>query len=318
MNTISTIHPHALRYAERGVSQNVIQRMLVIVDPAAEAHPCIEKAARLAMSFGSTIELFVCDVAQEVPDNVVGSTTTAQFRGLMREGRVAALELLAAPLRLRGVSITTTSHWCAQLDVGIVEHAIRSSADLVVKDASVVAETDWSLIRQIPMPLLLVRPGEWPNHPRIAVSVDPCHLADRPVALDEAIVAMGSCLGRALAGDVQILHVLESPPHLPGEPITSQARDDARGQQRSAVERLADRINLSHEAVTYIEKAVPEGIVELVDFSQPNILVIGSAGRPRFRQRAASTSGWVLTHASCDVLVMKPSGFVSPVLISDD
>jgi universal stress protein E len=317
MNTVSTIHPDALRYAERAVGHNVIQKILVVVDPAAQVHACIEKASRLAMSFGSTIELFVCDVDQAVPDNVAGSTTTAQFRGLMREGRVAALETLAAPLRSRGVSVTTTSSWHPQLDVGIVQHAIRSSADLVVKDASVTAATEGDLIQQIPMPLLLVRPGEWPKHLRISVSVDPCHLADRPVALDEAIIAMGSCLGRALAGDVQILHVLESPPHLPGEPITAQARDEARAHQRSAVERLADRICVDHAAVAYIEKGVPEGIVELVELSQPNILVIGSAGRPRFRQRAASTSSQVLTHVNCDVLVMKPCGFVSPVLITD-
>jgi universal stress protein E len=316
MNAPSTIHPDALRYAERGVSRNVIQKILVIVDPAAQTHLCIEKAARLAMSFGSTIELFACDVVPEVPDNVAGSTTTAQFRGLMREERVAALETLAAPLRSRGVSITTTSHWCPQLDVGIVEHAIRSGADLVMKDVSASAEIDWSLIRQVPMPLLLVRAGEWQHPTRIAVSVDPCHLADRPVALDEAIVAMGSCLGRALAGEIQILHVLQSPPHLPGEPITAEARDHACGHQRAAVERLAVRMNVGREAVTYIENTVAEGIVELVDLSQPNILVIGTAGRPRSPE--PSTSGWVMAHVSCDVLIMKPSGFVSPVLITDN
>jgi hypothetical protein len=94
-------------------------------------------------------------------------------------------------------------------------------------------------------------------------------------------------------GEVQILHVLESSP------------------------RLSDRNSGGHDALSHIGKAVPEVIAELVRLSQTNILVIGSVSRSQLRQSAASTAAQVLAQVSCDVLVMKPLGFGSPVLIAD-
>jgi universal stress protein E len=318
-------HPYLLRYAERDAARNVIQKILVVVAPTAQAHPCIDKAARLAASFGSTIELFVCDGDQELPVSWAGGTTTAQYRGLMRERRVAALERLADPLRARGLSITTDSKWHAPLEEGVVEHAIRIGADLVIKDAQrhrptarmPVERTDWILIRQVPVPLLLVRPTAWPACPRVAVSVDPCRIADRPVALDEAMVALGCSIGRALNGPVEVLHALQSPPHLAGEALPAEVREQARARDREAVERLADRNSVGHAAVRFTEQAVPQGILELAATAQPSILVVGAAGRPRFRHPAASTAAQLLDQLACDVLVVKPPGFVSPVLVSD-
>ena len=318
-------HPYALRYAERDVAQTVIQKILVVVDPTAQSHPCVEKAARLAASFASSIELYVCDADQEIPESWAGGTTTGQFRGLMRERRIASLEKLAAPLRARGLNVTTSSETHAPFEDAVARHAIRMKADLVVKDAQShtptgripSARTDWILLRQVPTPLLLVRPRAWPARPRIAVSVDPCHIGERPVALDESLVAIGCSVSRALSGDVEIVHALQAPPHLPGEVLPPRATDLAHARDRAAVERLADRGQVAHTALRFVEKGIPEGIVDLVASAQPDILVMGAVGRPRFEHPTASTASQVLEQVSCDILIVKPPGFVSPVLVTD-
>lgn len=325
MHDASLRDPQALRYADRFAAQNAIQRILVVVDPTAASHACVEKAARLAAACGSSLELFICDTEQGPPESWAGGTTTRQFRGLLQERRIAKLEGLAAPLRARGLHVLTTSHWHVPLEEGIVAYAIRSKADLVVTDIHLhppmrntpPAQTDWILIRQIPMPLLLVRAAAWPSHPRIGVAVDPCHPADRPVSLDDAMIGTATSIGRALTGRIELLHTLEGPPHLPGDQVNDETREAATARDKAAVRHLADRNGISPNAIHFSSGLIPDGILQLAESVLPDVLVIGAAGRARFQCSAASTASTVLEFVECDLLVIKAPGFVSPALVTE-
>src|SRR3954470_2446995 len=107
MLEVPALHPHAVRYAERNVAHNPVQKVLVIIDSSPRAHPSIEKAARLALAFGSTLELFSCRVEADLPESWAGGTTLAAYRGVVRERQIGTLEDLAAPLRARGLTVTT-------------------------------------------------------------------------------------------------------------------------------------------------------------------------------------------------------------------
>jgi len=325
MSEVPALHPHALRYAERCAGENVIQKILVIIDPNATMHASVEKAARLASACGSSLELFICDGSEGLPDSWAGGTTLAQYRGIVRERRLAQLATIAAPLRARGLSVSTSIDWCVPLEEGIVRHAIRCEADLVVKDAdqrlpgrnALESQIDWILIRQVPAPLLLVRHAAWPSHPSIGVAVDPCHPADRPVALDEAMIGTAGSFGRALSGRIELLHALESPPHLPGDRITVEAREAAYARDKAAVEQLAERSGITAGAVHFLPSRVPDGIVELTQTVAPDLLVIGAPGRSHVHYSPASTASIVLEMSDCDLLVVKAPGFVSPALVTD-
>lgn len=325
MNEWPAPDPHALQYAERDAACYGIQTILVVVDPTRREHPCIEKAARIAAGFGCTIELFVCEAEQDIPESWAGGATTAQYRGVMRERRIAGLEELAGPVRARGVSATTASEWHPALEEAVARHAIQMKADLVVKDAQRRAPmapmpllSDGILIREVAAPLLLVRPEPWPARPRVTISVDPSRVADRPLALDAAMVAMGCSIGRALAADVEILHALQSPPHLAGETVPDSAKEEVQARDRAMIEHLARSHHVSAAAVRYIERRVPEGILDLIATEKPDILVMGAVARPRFIQSTASgTAAQILEHVSCDMLIVKPRGVVSPILVTD-
>lgn len=325
LDNLPPLHPNAVRYAERDLARDVVQKILVVVDPTASAHPCVEKAARLAASFGSSLELFICDAEMAGPGPGAASLSREQRHAVLREQRMALLEPLAAPLRARGIHVTTESVWQVPLTLGIVTHAIRSGADLVVKDTHAHApsthmptvQTDWILIRQVPVPLLLVHAGAWPAHPRIAASVDPGGIAERPATLDQVLLSEARTLGRALMGEVEVLHALQGPPHLGDEQPSAAVRSEFRSRERAAVEQFVESGGVSCDAIRFIDRRMPEGVVDLVHDRRPDILVIGAAGRSRFPGSVASTASQVLEQVACDLLVMKPPGFVSPVLVRD-
>jgi nucleotide-binding universal stress UspA family protein len=322
---VPALHPHAVRYAERDTAGSVIQKILVVVDSKRPNQACIDKATRIALAHGSGLELFTCDTAESIPDTWAGGTSMNAYRGLVRERHLNKMESLAAPVRARGLNVTTESVLAGCTEQAIVEHAIRTKADLVVKDVQQpefgsgdpASKMDWILIRQISAPLLLVRGAAWPSHPRICVAVDPCHPADRPSSLDQALVANGAGLGRALTGEVHILHALQSPPHLPGDAISPAERQKAHAQAEAEVESLARRHGIARDAIHFLPERIPEGVLKLSDAAGADVLVIGAGARPRVQYSPASTASLVLEQVSCDLLVVKAPGFVSPILTEE-
>ena len=306
-----------------------IEKILVVVDPNAGTHPCIEKAARLAARLGSAIELFICDAGESPPESWAGTSKHAEYRELRRQQFAETLVELAAPLRARGLIVTTACEQHTPLEQGIGEYVIRTKPDLVIKDTrrdrsparGVFALTDWTLINQIPSPLLLVRAEPWPAQPRIAVATDPCHTADRPESLDERMLATGCLLANATGGTVEALHVLQTPPHLPGLPVPSIERARAHGAAREAVEKVVTRAsNLATPMpIQFVEGNVAPGIVAYATAHRPDLLIIGAAARVRWiGSNAGGTAARILEELPCDALIMKPRGFVSPLLTSDE
>ncbi len=240
------------------------RRILVVIDPASLEQPALDKAARMAARGDAALELHVCDVDEGIAESWTGGAHMQEYRALREQRQLQELERLAAPLRARGLRVECSWQWHAPLELGIGHHVIRTHSDLVVKGThrhvplprGSASHADWHLICQVPVPLLLVHPRPWPAAVRIAAAVDPCHPADRPASLDTAILEQAHALADATDGALEVLHVLQSPPHLPGE-------------------------------------------------LRPDVLVVGG------------TVARILEAVDCDLLVVKPPGFVSPLLVTD-
>jgi universal stress protein E len=298
-----------------------IERILVVVDPAAGTHACVEKAARIAMGSGASLELFVCDAQQDA---------SAGEHDARAERYLAKLDAIAARLRTRGLAATVRCERHAPLAQGIALRVLRAAPDLIVKDRRRYAQlpdrgaaelTDWTLIRQLAAPLLLVRADPWPERPRIATSLDPCHPAERPQTLDEGLLALGAAMAGALRGTLEALHVLQSPPHLPGESVSVPTREAAHQRSRISVERLIARCNERGVPIP-LHLAVGRVAQSILGFAaghRVDVLAMGAAARPRAAQPAGGgTAAQVLESLACDLLVMKPPGFVSPLLVTDE
>jgi universal stress protein E len=306
--------------ARAGYGRPAWQRILVVLDPTSAAQPALEKAARIALAQRCSLELYVCDVQQDIPESWTGGCRAAEYRGILRNRAEAEMQALAQPLRDDGLTVTTCYEWHAPLEQGIGHHVIRTQPDLVVKEThrhavpeSMSGRTDWNLIRQVPAPLLLVHPGGWSAAPRIAAAIDPLHPADRPAALDQSIVQCGHALAGLLRGSLDVFHVLQAPPHLPGEIVTPEHKTAAHAQARDAVEQLA---RIAGAATYYIEGTAADGLVRLAREQAPDILVVGAVARST--EARSGTAARILEHVDCDLLVLKPEGFVSPLLVTAD
>jgi universal stress protein E len=301
-----------------------IRRILVVIDPTTVAQPALCKAVRIAAFQGSSLELYVCDVDQDIPESWAGASRAGEYRELRRQKLLGELRDLAVPLTRQGLDVSTVCEWHAPLEQGIGHHVIRSRPDLVVKGTQshalmprvALARTDWNLIQQLPAPLLLAGARPWAGAPRIAAAVGPGDRAGYPLASDQLIVDEARALVDGLGGALEVYHVLQPLPHLPGEKPAPELQAAAHALARRAVAHLA---GCNDALVRLADGGIADGLVQLVKNHAPDVLVMGTGLRPRHTHAAASgTAAQLLERIGCDLLVVKPPDFVSPLLVTNE
>ncbi len=307
---------------------NPINSILVIVDPTAELHPAVEKAAALAQKFGARLELYVCDTKASREVRLAAHAGKRADQPFLMSLK-AFLEDLAMPIRELGVDVTTEVECADPLHAALIDRARRTTADLVVKDThhhslgkrTFLTNTDWELIRACPVPLLLTKSKPWSSPPRVCAAVDPGHANDKPAALDNRIVDYAALVAKRLGGEVHLLHV-----YLPaaivaaaaaGSPpmaMTVSAEDLAREaeEKRAALRELIAEYRVAPGNV-HLEVGGPAAVVpRAVGKLHVDIVVMGAISRSGL-QRAfvGSTAEDVLERLPCDALIVRPPNFAA-------
>ena len=88
--------------------------ILVIVDPTADTHPVVDRAAWLAKDCSASVELFICDYDADIDAGQTSAVWVKQTQnardhlvGILKQ----KLEDLAAPLRSGGLDVSVDVAW---------------------------------------------------------------------------------------------------------------------------------------------------------------------------------------------------------------
>lgn len=287
-----------------------LSKILVAVgDPGRARHPAITHAAALAAGSGASVELFH-DLALPMPLE----SAHAPDYSLRREARairhkmLERLELLAAPLRAAGIKTTVSAAWDFPPYEAVIRRAQSTGADLVVAHVrghhrlpGILGQTDWELLRNCPVPVLLARRALPRTRQRVVAAIDPTHAGDKPASLDAAVLRAAQLASGALGRPLHLLHALA-----PWNPSPAAVR--------THVSRLARAAKLSASRVHYVKGppalALPRGTRRL----RTGLLVLGCVSRRGLRHFfLGDTAEQLLDDVRCDVLVVKPAGFRSGV-----
>jgi len=297
--------------------------ILVVVDPTADAHPVVDRAAWLAERCSAGLELFICDYDADIDAGQTSAVWVKQTEnardhlvGLLRK----KLEDLAAPLRTRGLKVSVDVAWDHPLDEGIVRKVVKTKPWMVAKDThhhnvlkrTILSNTDWHLIRECPAPLYLAKPDAPAAAPVIAAAVDPLHEHDKPAQLDHKLVATAKDLAAATGGQLHIAHTypLPQPMSVPeGAPIVDLS-EEVEAEHRKAFDEFVKRYSLPASNTHLLEGLPHQRLPELVETKKIDIMVMGAVSRRGLdRIFLGSTAERVLDRLPCDLLIVKPDGF---------
>jgi universal stress protein E len=301
------------------------KKILVVVDPTAAEHPCVDQAAELAHNVSADVELFICDYD---PNIDAGRTSTAYMDQSTRENLLAnrkdKLERLAGNLRSRGLKVDVDVAWDHPLVDGIVRKVVASQPWMVVKDThhhnvlkrTILSNTDWGLIRECPAPLYLVKPGPVVQQPKVFAAVDPLHEHDKPAELDDRIFAVARALADGANGELHAVHTFGIPIPIGGPEAVPSADliQAVEEEHKLAMVEFLKGKDLPEGFAHVLEGAAHDRLPEVVEHEGVNILVMGAVSRRGLnRIFVGSTAERVLDRIACDLVVVKPEGFKTSV-----
>ena len=304
---------------------NRICNILVIVDPTADEHPAVAKGALLAEKFEARLELFACETKASREARLAAHMRRDAKKPFLIDLK-SKLESLAAPLRARGVDVTTETSTDDPLHEALLDRVKRTTAELVVKDThhhtlaqrTVLTNTDWELIRGCAVPLLLVKPRPWAAAPKLIAAIDPGHANDKPGALDHCILQHAASISKKLHGELHVLHAF-IPAAISIAAASVPPMVSAISPEQIALEEQAKRKEIaalvSDYAVRGADIHVETGgtIFVLPRAAQDlgaDIMTLGAVSR-RGLKRAfiGSTAEDVLEKLPCDALIVKTPDF---------
>lgn len=296
-------------------------RKILVAIKELRATPFLDKAAHVALASSAELLMFH-DLATPVFVDALGAGVNP--RAALRDGRrtaLARLEALAAPWRARGLKVSTCAEWDFPPHEAIVREALRADANLIVVQArgrhrlpALLGYTDWRLLRDSPIPILLVKNFKAYRRPRVLAAVDPVHSFSKPTDLDSIILREAEMLARSFGTAPHVMHSYMRPPALAIqdvaavviETIDKQVRDDA----RKAFADLLRDTSVAPSRRHLVEANPVDAIVRTQREIGAAIVVMGAVSRRGLKRVfIGNTAERLLDELTCDLLVVKPAKF---------
>jgi universal stress protein E len=306
-----------------------------VIDPTAADQPAMNRAAWLAKAAQADLELFICyhdefRTASHFFDP--GSLEKAREKICSQHRRY--LQELAAPLSNIGITVNISESRDHPLFEGIVRRAIASGSDIVFKDThdhpaiarTLLSNTDWNLIRTCPMPLWLVRNRDLPDVPTFLAAVDPLNEHDKPAALDDEILIFSNMLAEMTGGSVHAMHSYDpdmalgkagSNIRLPVSFSRRRFKDEIRRSHTKRFRSLMRFHEIPGSHAHLVSGVSHEQLPTVATELHADVVVMGAVARNRWRRVfVGATAERTLDRLPCDLLIIKPAWFHTPVKLS--
>lgn len=304
------------------------RKIMLIADAQMRRTPALRRGIELARLSGA--ELHLCIFGHE-PSIDLGALLNAEVGRLARkaymEERRNWLAQECAALKKQGIAADFDVIWGAPLHETILGEVLLEQPDLVVKDARqeglikrlLVTPLDWHLVRICPAPLMLVRFESHLVPQRVVAAVDPTDAPGRPQELNDRIVRIALQVALQCNARLDLVNVfqnlpVEVTPSVTGAGIAEpalEAYEQLRVSRRRIFTAFADRYGVPEDRRHFV---VGNPAAALADFSadhSADLLVLGSVYRKGVdRLLIGSTAEGVLDEINCDVLLLKPEGFI--------
>lgn len=309
------------------------QNILVVIDPTTNEQKALKRAIELASKISAlkpeqainiTAFFSIFDFSYEMT-----TILSSGERDSMREMVIKEKELwLADIISTVTSSITIESKviWHNRPFEAIISQVIENKYDLVIKGTHqhdkfksvVFTPTDWHILRKCPCPVLLVKEHEWPQQGNILAALNVGSDEAEHASLNNTITQQAKNIAQLITANV---HLVNS---YPGTPVNiaieipefdvSEYNSAMKAHHKTAMAKHADNFDIPIDN-TYVEEGLPETVIEQAALKiDAELVILGTVGRTGISAALiGNTAEHVIDLLNCDVLALKPEGYVSPL-----
>ncbi|TEW53699.1 universal stress protein UspE [Psychromonas sp. RZ22] len=305
------------------------RNILVYIDPTQEQQPALQRAIEIAeKEQKAKITLFLCcyDLTYEMTSLSSMEERHAMRSIVLRENQ-EWLDSLAAPHREKGQKINCQVQWHNRPFQAAIQLILQEGYDLLIKSthphsrlsAILFTPTDWNLLRKCPIPLLLVKSDSWPEEGNILCAID-CKSSEDSEhhQLNSSILTEAIDIAAMIKSNVHIVNACPSPPmnimmELPEfDPIDYE--DGLKKFHQKILNDYASEYHVAPEN-THLHQGLPEDVIsQVAEDIKTELVILGTVGHSGLGAALlGSTAEQVIDKLDCDLLALKPKGFVSPI-----
>jgi len=302
-------------------------RIIVGVDPHATSVAAVELGARLAAGLDATLELFTPVYNSKI------SLAHFEDRASMQHARDTLVnryrERLEQVVAELGVGDGAECHaaWDHPLEEALIRRVLERAASLLIfalpsgelTGGRPLSSAQWQLVRHCPAPLLLTRGRPWREAPVVVAAVDPSGRHGRSDELDVSILKTAERMAGAARGTVHAFHAWEQALRaLIGEREVTIAPEavetETQRRRREWIYTALADADVAPARVSLVEGRPEQALPQYCREVAADLVVMGAIARNPFgRIFIGSTAERVLEQLPCDLLVVKPETFRTPV-----
>lgn len=303
------------------------KRILAVVDAERDNQPALSRAYELASKTGASVTamMVVYDLSYDMTTMLSPDERDAMRDAVTKEHA----KWLATHLQEQGFTETDiVVEWNNRSYESIIYYTLNNQIDLVVKAtkkhddlASVIfTPTDWHLMRKCPRPVLLVKEHGWPEGGEIIAAVNVGSEDDEHAALNDKLTVIANDYASLLKGSVNLVNSYPSTPlniaiEVPEfDPDTYH--DAVKNHHLKEMRSHALKYGIPEDKCV-VREGLPEKVIpQVAKALDAELVVIGTVGRVGISAALiGNTAEHVIDELNCDVLAIKPDGFVSPLSV---
>ncbi|WP_340677830.1 universal stress protein UspE [Paraglaciecola sp.] len=304
------------------------QKILAVIDGNLEQQKSLARAIEISQKTGATITAFltIYDFSYEMTTMLSMDERENMRQAVVDERTEWLSRLLTSEFPQTGCTIDIKVVWHNRPYESIIYEVIDKGYDLIVKGTQqhgvlksvIFTPTDWHIMRKAPVPVLLVKEHAWPTGGQIIAAVNVGVDIAEHQSLNEKITFHAIQFAKLLKSDV---HLVNSYPGTPTNIVIeipefdpTQYNQNVRKHHVDALSKLAVRHHISEQSC-HIEEGLPEDVIpKYAEQLDAELVVLGTVGRQGISAALiGNTAEHVIDKLDCDVLAIKPEGFVSPI-----
>ncbi|MGL4861272.1 MAG: universal stress protein UspE [Enterobacteriaceae bacterium] len=308
----------------------IYQNLLVAINPDQDDQPALRRAVYLLRKNGGKIKAFlsIYDFSYEMT-TLLSSGERQAMRQSVIEQRTEWVRQQCQHYLSENVPIEIKVVWHSRPFEAIIQEVLSAQHDLVLKmahqhdrlESLIFTPTDWHLLRKCPCAVWMVKNKPWPESGSALVAVNLSSEEPYHQPLNQKLLRESMALAAAV-GNTE-LHLVTA---YPSTPINisielpdfdpSAYNEAIRGQHLVAMKALRQQFAISEDK-THVERGLPEKVIpDLAEHLNSGIVVMGTVGRTGISAAfIGNTAEHLIGHLRCDLLAIKPDGYVSPVTL---
>ncbi|AWL11959.1 Universal stress protein [Saliniradius amylolyticus] len=302
--------------------------ILVVVDPTVEQQKALNRAVELAKKTGADITAFltIYDFSYEMTTMLSVEERETMRQAVVDDRTEWLSELITSQVQDDSITVKAKVVWHNRPYEAIVHEALEHQYDLIVKGTHqhsalksvIFTPTDWHLLRKSPVPVLLVKDHDWRDQGHILAAVNVGTEDEEHAKLNDKIATTAKAYADTLNADMNLVN------SYPGTPVNiaveipefdpASFNQSVKEHHEQTMREFADKHGIGQEHC-FVREGLPEDAIPAAARNvDAELVVLGTVGRQGISAALiGNTAEHVIDELDCDVLALKPDGFVSPL-----